>query len=810
MVSTVSEQTTTHPTPSHKPFQFSFKNAGDRVLLFLLFEVCVVILCTYNFTRSIGLYFPGFTEFYDATDSTYKRNGMPANWSTPDLSIDHIVTVNGEPYANAQQVFQAAAARGEKSVTVEIKTDGETLETAELPIQVFTAEHLLDILQVPVLISICSLILAFQIRKAQPRNPIYLQGAVLFAMFDFLAIERSSLFWLEGNLAKGLDLVTVWQACFLGAVILHFGLSFPFPIQSKHRWAIYAAYGFSTIAGLLYTTARLLYWQNNLIELPLLESIPIALYRILAAIGTLGTTGYWAWLCWQHRHNRYDVRKLVLLLIGIGPTIILLYVIVTASDFHFSYIDTRVFLLWFCWMVTFAILRYQVFEVSANLILLIPIAAGGVIFANISIALLRYSSALKDTIPSPFLILFGSYFFCSILWAYSARLIGKLEQFVYPQRYHYNILLEYNKKLAALEIDRSLPNTLIELTLTLREQFKLQKVAFWVHKPELDDHSTYYLVPIDQQYSSLKIPKNDVKESIEPIQMDQDDVTPWQQSLRAEQLILLLPLIVNQRMLGLLAFSQRQEVEFFSKQDLEIFKLLGQETALFLLVQQYIDQVNQLPQELEAVQLTERARLHNELHDLVLPFFPGIELALQLIQETLPQENSSQNIIRQSIQRTNETSRTLRAIIHDLQPDLQFEFAEQLLAEIAQRTNFHRNLLTDIALPKTMLNSLPLLVKRCIYYTLLQAVDNVCQHAQATHLVVATNINIANQSILFQIKDDGVGFEVEHANRPGHFGLKIMQARLKQIQAKQVIQSSRGQGTTVEIHVPIESSWNLI
>jgi signal transduction histidine kinase len=56
------------------------------------------------------------------------------------------------------------------------------------------------------------------------------------------------------------------------------------------------------------------------------------------------------------------------------------------------------------------------------------------------------------------------------------------------------------------------------------------------------------------------------------------------------------------------------------------------------------------------------------------------------------------------------------------------------------------------------------------------------------------------------VSDDGQGFDLEEAYRKsGHMGLKNMQERAAQILGKCRIITARGQGTQIEVRVPLPS-----
>lgn len=84
-----------------------------------------------------------------------------------------------------------------------------------------------------------------------------------------------------------------------------------------------------------------------------------------------------------------------------------------------------------------------------------------------------------------------------------------------------------------------------------------------------------------------------------------------------------------------------------------------------------------------------------------------------------------------------------------------------------------------------------------IYRSIQEAVNNAIKYAEATKILV--NIESKNDKIDIQIKDNGIGFNVNDVEL-GH-GLQNMQKRIESIQGKFTIESSKGAGTTIKFEM---------
>lgn len=84
-----------------------------------------------------------------------------------------------------------------------------------------------------------------------------------------------------------------------------------------------------------------------------------------------------------------------------------------------------------------------------------------------------------------------------------------------------------------------------------------------------------------------------------------------------------------------------------------------------------------------------------------------------------------------------------------------------------------------------------------------EALNNACQHSQATHIAVC--LETRDQEYALIIRDNGVGFDPQRrAQTDGHnhFGLKIMQARAARAGGKLILESRQGSGTHVILTWP--------
>jgi signal transduction histidine kinase len=89
-------------------------------------------------------------------------------------------------------------------------------------------------------------------------------------------------------------------------------------------------------------------------------------------------------------------------------------------------------------------------------------------------------------------------------------------------------------------------------------------------------------------------------------------------------------------------------------------------------------------------------------------------------------------------------------------------------------------------------------LEAAVYFCILEALQNVAKHAQATsaHVVIRED----EELLVFEVSDDGHGFDVDRLERGS--GLANLRDRLAAIDGRVVVRSQPGQGTSIRGRVP--------
>lgn len=88
------------------------------------------------------------------------------------------------------------------------------------------------------------------------------------------------------------------------------------------------------------------------------------------------------------------------------------------------------------------------------------------------------------------------------------------------------------------------------------------------------------------------------------------------------------------------------------------------------------------------------------------------------------------------------------------------------------------------------------------YRVVQEALNNVVKHADATQVSVHLGLSQDKQQLRIEIKDNGKGFDTSTSNQAG-LGLIGMRERVAAVGGELCISSTRGQGTTIDVTLPL-------
>jgi signal transduction histidine kinase len=199
----------------------------------------------------------------------------------------------------------------------------------------------------------------------------------------------------------------------------------------------------------------------------------------------------------------------------------------------------------------------------------------------------------------------------------------------------------------------------------------------------------------------------------------------------------------------------------------------------------------------------ERARIARDLHDRLGQWLTYISFELERIRTSHPSAAAAPDLdvlhqdVQTAIDELRETLRQMRASVTETES--LFEVASELMARYSDRTGIRARFGTG-----PVAERMPVSVENELLRILQEALNNVDKHANATEVVVDWTVDDAAGH--FRISDDGDGFDHATGVRETAFGLVGMRERAEVIDARLIVTSAPGAGTTIDVVVPREET----
>jgi signal transduction histidine kinase len=200
--------------------------------------------------------------------------------------------------------------------------------------------------------------------------------------------------------------------------------------------------------------------------------------------------------------------------------------------------------------------------------------------------------------------------------------------------------------------------------------------------------------------------------------------------------------------------------------------------------------------DLQAAVAEERSRIASDLHDSVTQTLfstAAIADALPEVWTRYPEE--ARRGLEDLRQLTTGALAEMRALLLELRPAALLEKSlGQLLVQLADATVGRTRI--PVTAEITCDRPLPEDVQIGLYRVAQEALNNVIKHAQASRAIL--RLSGDSDKVILTVTDDGRGFAPQSAES-GRLGLEIMRERVRTIGANLKVESSLGEGTTIEV-----------
>jgi signal transduction histidine kinase len=271
--------------------------------------------------------------------------------------------------------------------------------------------------------------------------------------------------------------------------------------------------------------------------------------------------------------------------------------------------------------------------------------------------------------------------------------------------------------------------------------------------------------------------------------------------------ILCAPMRRGDRTIGVMQVLNKRSGEPFTEQDLRLLTTLATQAAIAVENARLVRDLKSERDKLLAKEAEVRAAIARDLHDgptqSVAAIAMNIEFVKKLMRAMPERVESELNVLAELVQKTSQDIRTL---LFELRP-LGLE-TQGLLATLQQYVSRFRDPLGDTRLRLEATPSLPRLpveVEAAIFIIIQEAINNARKHARAPE--VAIYLYVEEGQFVASVSDRGRGFNLAAVestyNTRGSLGLLNMRERARLAGGDCRIRSAEGEGTTVEVRVPL-------
>jgi len=284
---------------------------------------------------------------------------------------------------------------------------------------------------------------------------------------------------------------------------------------------------------------------------------------------------------------------------------------------------------------------------------------------------------------------------------------------------------------------------------------------------------------------------------------------PTLAALRGGGQLRVAPISHAGELLGLVVVAREEGADAFTEEDDRVLTELARQVGLAFhnaqldtALQSSLDELRRQADELRASRArivasgdAERRRVERNLHDGAQQHLVALAVNLRLAKDVVREDpDAAVEMLDELGGAVQDTIRELRELAHGIYPPLLVDSGlGEALRAVATRSPL------DVELSVEGIGRYPGDVEAAIYFCCLEALQNASKHAPESH--VAVRIWEESGGLLFEVADDGPGFDVQVAGRGQ--GFVNMMDRLGAIGGTVRWESQPSHGTRIKGSVPL-------
>jgi len=222
------------------------------------------------------------------------------------------------------------------------------------------------------------------------------------------------------------------------------------------------------------------------------------------------------------------------------------------------------------------------------------------------------------------------------------------------------------------------------------------------------------------------------------------------------------------------------------------------------LLKKSYENIRRLASHLERIREEERIAIAREIHDELGQQLTVLKMDVSWLNKNLSITGEKQiTRMNELLETIDNTIKTVRRISSELRPSVLDDLGliaalEWLLKDFEKRSGVKTRLISGIEKLDLDINA-----KTALFRVFQESLTNVARHAKASEVIAS--LNKSGDNLLITIKDNGKGFVLSAIESKKTLGILGIKERIAIIEGTYNIDSSPGEGTTIEIEVPVSS-----
>lgn len=256
-----------------------------------------------------------------------------------------------------------------------------------------------------------------------------------------------------------------------------------------------------------------------------------------------------------------------------------------------------------------------------------------------------------------------------------------------------------------------------------------------------------------------------------------------------------IPLLLRGEVTGLLSLTHEQP-GYYTETHARLAQAISHQIAVAIENARLYEQAQDL------ATLGERNRIARELHDSVTQLLYGISLLSTAASRSANKGNVQQ--VQENLTEIKDNAlqalQEMRLLILELNPPLLQKHGlvaalKASLESIESRAGLETELHTD------GVERLPRAIEPDVYRIAMEALNNLVRYARAKKVTV--DLQTRSNWVLLDIRDNGVGFDLENVRTGGGMGIHNMEQRAHRLGGRLEITSHPGEGTRIQAEIPL-------